>query len=99
MGKTRTISKVVASTVHPKRLPGMTNRKATFLSTSQLISCALSSHLLAPLDAHAAMATAIVVGAVKPWVLNLPGTQGFVPQIPPYLLLLLAICPWLRRKQ
>jgi hypothetical protein len=47
--------------------------------TSQVTSCASSSHSLAFLDAHAALATAIVVGAVKPWVLSLPGTQGFTP--------------------
>ena len=61
--------------VHLKRLLGMTNRKATFSSTSQVAIYASSSHSLALLDARAATATAIVVDAAKPWVLNQPGTQ------------------------
>ena len=61
--------------VHLKRLLGMTNRKATFSSTSQVTIYAPSSHSLALLDARAATATAIVVDAAKPWVLSQPGTQ------------------------
>ncbi|KAI9455425.1 hypothetical protein BJY52DRAFT_1213261 [Lactarius psammicola] len=46
----------------------------------KLTSCASSSHSLIFLDAHAALATAIVVGAVKPWVLSLPAKA--TPQPP-----------------
>ena len=53
----------------------MTNRRATYSSTSQVTICASSSHSLAHLDARAATATAIVVDVVKPWVLSQPGTQ------------------------
>ena len=49
---------------------------------SQVTNCTSSSHSLALLDVHAALATAIVVGAVKPWVLSLPGTRGFAPPDP-----------------
>lgn len=72
-------SKFAASTVHPKRSLGMINRRATFSSTSQVTSYASSSYSLAPLDAHAAWATAIVADAVKLRDLSQLGTQEFVP--------------------
>lgn len=56
--------------------------------TSQVTSCPSSSHSLTLLDARAALETAIVVGAARPWVLSLLGTQGFSLQIRSLLILI-----------